>query len=241
MIKAPVALDGISVVVRGHFNAAIFSPLWLLQQELIGASDYSAAEIEVITSEFAVFKTGWLNCQVTPDSLQLNTTDLDEFERLRDVAVGIFNALPHTPVGALGINRQLHFAAKNIDQYHAIGDELVPKKFWESSIALPATRSLTVWGERPDKFGGRVQVQVEPSFRFAHHIYVAHNDHFNLGIREHQPATREEVEAAMKSEEGTPVEPSADKISVVNEILTSVWKSSITRSEDVVNAIASIE
>lgn len=174
MSDAVIALDGISVVAKGRFNAAIFSPLWLLQQNLIGVADFTGASIEVITNDFASFSTPWLMLQVLPDALQLSTTDPADFERVRDVGVGVLNALPHTPIAALGINRQVHFASRSREHYHAIGDQLVPKPFWENLIELPVTRSVMVWGQRPDNYGGRVQIQVEPSVKFRGHVYVAH-------------------------------------------------------------------
>ncbi|MEE6137732.1 hypothetical protein SKC41_15510 [Mycobacterium sp. 050128] len=239
MADVAIALDGISVIVKGHFNAAIFSPLWLLQQELIGSKAFTEAKIEVITSDIASFSTGWLNCQVLPDTLQFSTIDPDEFERLRDVAVGTLRALPHTPVAALGINRQFHFAPDDQTHYHAVGDTLVPKAFWKDLVDLPVTREVMIWGLRPDKYGGRVQIQVEPSFRFAGHIYVAHNDHFDLSVVEDRPSDRDEA-WEISSQQPVNWEPSAEKIAILNEILTSVWAASIQRSNDVVNAIARI-
>ncbi|MCV7154352.1 hypothetical protein [Mycolicibacterium pyrenivorans] len=234
-----IAIDGISVVVRGHFNAAIFSPLWMLQQNLIGPNDFASAEIEVITSEFASFSTGWLNCQVVPDTLQLNTSEGAEFERVRDAAIGILSALPHTPVAAVGINRSLHFQANSKEQYHAIGDRLLPKDFWEPLLDLPLTRNVTLWGQRPDSYGGRVQVQVEPSMRIPGHVYVSHSDHFNLQVIEERATSRDEA-WSMESA-NAPSEPSAAKIRVAQEILSTVWASCIKRSNEVVEAIARIQ
>lgn len=238
MIKADVALDSMSIVVKGRFNAAIFSPLWFLQQELIGASDFSKADIEMITSEFASFSTGWLQCQVVPDALQLITKHPTEFERLRDVAVGILNTLPHTPISALGINRAVHFATSDLDQYLAIGDRLVPKQFWEDLVALPITRQVAVVGERPDVFAGRLQVQVEPSQNFPRHIFVAQNDHFDLTVEEVKATSR--TESWIEAKKDRSIEPSADKIPMATDILMSVWAVSVNRADDIVNAIARI-
>lgn len=235
-----IAMDGVTVVVNGHFNAAIFSPLWLLQQNLIGVAEFGDAQIEVITSDFASFSCKWLNCQVVPDALQFNTTDPSEFERLRDVVVGVLTALPHTPIAALGINRQTHFQARSPDHYHAIGDQLVPKQFWEELVHLPTTREVRVWGQRSDNFGGRIQIKVEPSFRFTGHVFVAYNDHFNLLVVDHQPTTREESWRTEMEQTGS-LEPSAAKIAVANEILTSTWASSMKRSGEAISAIARIQ
>lgn len=239
MAPVEVALDGVSVVVKGLFNAAIFSPAWMLAQGLIGTTEYGDAEVELVTREFASFTTGWLNCQVTPDAMQLATVVPEEFERVRDAVLGILNTLPHTPVAALGINRQVHFPTSDLNHYNAIGDSLVPKGFWEPLVALPATRHISVWGQRSDNYGGRVQISVEPSLRFLRHVFVSHNDHFNLLTVDKQPTTREEAfENDLQSTGG---EPSPHKIGIVKEILTSEWKSSMSRSIEVVNKIARIQ
>ena len=104
---------------QGTVQRRDFSPAWLLHQNIIGASDYADAEVEIVTSEFALFRTGWLRCQVAPDTFQVSTTEPEEFERLRDAAVGVLNTLSHTPVAALGINRELHFSTQDRDQYRA--------------------------------------------------------------------------------------------------------------------------
>ena len=235
-----MALDQVSIVVKGHFNAAIFSPAWLLSQKLIGASEYADAEVEIISREFALFRTGWLTCQVTPDTFQLSTTEPAEFERARDAAVGVLGALPHTPVAALGINREIHFAARDSDQYHAVGDLLAPKDFWESLMVLPGTRQVVIWGQRPDRFGGREQISVEPSFQFQGHIFISHNDHFTLRIDESKPKTRDEAWSA-DARQAASLKPSAEKIPIVKEILGTEWVASIKRSNDVMEKIARIQ
>lgn len=234
--KPVVALDSINVVVKGHFNAAIFSPAWLFHQKLIGADEYADAEVEIVTSEIALFRTGWLRCQVTPDTFQVSTNDPAEFERVRDAAVGVLSALSHTPVAALGINRETHISSRDRDHYHAIGDQLAPKGFWEPILNLPVTRQLVMWGQRPDNFGGRVQIDVEPSMRFPGYVFVSYNDHFNLHTVEHQPTTRDEA-WSLEAEQSNMLEASAEKIPVVKEILASEWVSGMERSNQAIQAI----
>lgn len=240
MAGTVVALDALSVVVRGHFNAAIFSPAWLFQQNVIGGSDFAQADVEIITRDFASLSTGWLNCQVTPDALQLSTSEPDDFERLRDAAVGILNALPHTPVAVLGINREMHFAARDETHYHLIGDRLAPKEFWEQFLDFPVTREIIIWGQRPDNYGGRVQVKVEPSFRFpGGHIFVAHSDHFNLQKVEDPQTNRHDAWKA-EAQQSQNAEASASNIQIVNEILSTQWSSCIARSSAALQSIAGI-
>jgi hypothetical protein len=234
-----VALDALTVVIRGHFNAAIFSPAWLLQQNVIGAADFARAEVEIITRDFASMETGWLTCQVTPDALQLSTTEPDDFERLRDAAVSILNALPHTPVAVLGINREMHFKAKDPDHYQLIGDRLAPKDFWEHTLDLPVMREIVMWGQRDSKFGGRTQVKVEPSFRFDEHVFVSHSDQFNLHIIDVRPSSRREA-WLMEADQNRRAEALATNIPIVNDILAEEWSSSLSHASTVLKAIASI-
>lgn len=234
MTEGPAVLDGVSVVVRGLFTPPLFSPAWLLAEQLIGPHEFENAEVEVIAREIAVFNTGWLNVHVTSDTLQVSTTEVEEFERLRDAASGILRALVNTPVAALGINRDRHFTVESVERWHAIGDILTPKELWESELKLPGMRSVTMWGLRPDPFVGRVQVQVEPSLRIPQAVFVTHNDHYVLGRASHQPTER----VAWEMDE--PLEPSVERLAIALEILTEHWSDSLRRAQGVFTMLAGI-
>ncbi len=229
-------LDGMNVVVRGHFNPGIFSPAWLLAQAIIGPSEYADAEPNIITRDFASFRTGWLLCDVTADALQLRTTDLDEFERVRDVVVAVLRTLHHTPVGALGINREIHFPVRDLEAWHAVGDALAPKAVWENVLIAAGMRNITLWGVRPDDYMGRVQVQVEPSLRVPRAIYVSVNDHF--GLHKRPPGFQETRNAAWEVTSEDNVEPTPDKLQVALDILLNDWATSLARAETVIECVA---
>lgn len=232
-------MDALTVVIRGHFNAAIFSPAWLLQENVIGPADFARAEVEIITRDFASLETGWLMCQVTPEAMQLSTTEPDDFERLRDAAVSILTALPHTPVAVLGVNREMHFKARDQDHYQLIGDRLAPKEFWEQTMNLPVMREIVMWGQRDSNFGGRTQVKVEPSFRFDEHVFVSHSDQFNLHLIEERPSNRREA-WTLEADQNQRVEALATNIPIVNDILANEWHSSLSHANTVLQAIANI-
>ncbi len=225
-----LVLDGVDIVLRGRFNPSIFSPAWLLSQGIIGPAEYAAADVDFITRDVAVFKVGWLGCQTTPDALQLSTTEVDEFERARDAAQSVLRALPHTPVSALGINRAVHFAADSLEQWHAVGDRVVPKDIWNDSLVAPGTRSVTLWGARPDQYTGRVQVQVEPSFRVPRAVYVSINDHYQLTYSEHGPDARSRDVAWQVTMEDD-VEPGPEKLEVAHEVLSGSWAASLVAAK----------
>ena len=233
MALPELALDEVNVVVKGAFNPGIFSPAWLLGQDLIGNEEYEAAAVEVITREVAIFSVGWLRCQVTIDQLLFATTKADESERLRDAVVGVLRALAHTPIGALGINRVVHFDVGDFERWHAIGDALVPKAPWEGVLILPGMKNVGILAVRPDLYGGNINVEVEPSGRVPHGIFVSHNDHFELRRVESQPTKRQEI-----SPPAPTVTPSASLIPVAVEILTGEWVASMKRAQQIISHVA---
>ncbi|TCO45545.1 hypothetical protein EV646_108168 [Kribbella antiqua] len=232
MSTVPLSHDELALVVKGHFNPAIFSPAWLSKVELIGPGEYEDSEVQVISPAVAKFQCGWLECTVTQDTLQLSTTEEAEFERTRDAAAGVLRILDQTPIAALGINRFVHFPAGSLEQWHSIGDTLVPKDNWSGVLTLPGLLNLTLYGVRPDRYAGKVQVIVEPSESVQYGVKVTHNDHYDLRLVESQPVDRES--AARMNYEGTGV-PSSDRIPLALEILRDDFQSAIKRSNQMVN------
>lgn len=231
-------LDGISVVIRGNFNPSIFSPAWLLEQDLIGKGEFTEASVEVITQELAIFKCVWLGVQATYDGLVLSADSMEYAEQVRDVAVGALRTLSHTPVGGLGVNRHTHMTADDSTVWHKVGDTLAPKDIWDEILSYPGLRTMSVWGARPDSLSGRVAIQVEPSLRVPNGIFVQVNDHYNL-IESKGPAeTRDD--AIWQINAGDVLEPSATKIDLVVQILTDGWNASLDQAERAFRTIGAL-
>lgn len=223
------AFDAASVVVKGHFNPPIISPGWLLAQKLISAEDFAEAKVQVITPDVSSFAAVWVQCNVTLDTLQLSTSDVTEYERLRDLAVGILRTLQHTPVAALGINRGVHFATGSVAAWHEVGDALSPKAVWDGVLHLPGTRNVTILGARQDGQGGYIQVSVEPSLLLTNGIFVTYNDHYALEVSTSEPA-RSRI---------TPpdVEPTVAKLESAVAILGTKWNQSMQGADAVIRAV----
>jgi hypothetical protein len=234
-----LAKDVLGIVVRGHFNPAIFSPAWLFGQKLIGAEEYADSTVEVITRELASFRCGWALISVTQDTLQIQTEDAAEFERARDLGVGTLRTLPHTPVGALGINRDVHLSVASEAGWHAIGDALAPKEPWSGTLEIPGLKSLTIWGVRPDLYSGRVQVTVEPSNIVPQAVYIQYNDHYSLGRVDAAPRSRDDLPVWDVNVQDA-LEPSAEKIETAIEILGEQFVGSRTRAEEVFSMVAKL-
>lgn len=228
-----VAIDDVSVVVKGAFSPAIFSPAWLALQELIGSVELDASDIEVVTSQLNIFRVGSIRFQITPDTYQVSTEDVDDFERVRDIAVGTLRALSNIPVGALGINRSIHATLGDEESWHRIGDRLSPKEFWGEFMAVPGMKTMTIVGARSDSYQGHQQITVEPSGRVQFGVYVAHNDHFLLRPAESPITSRDQLQVLQAVE----LELSVAKNATAIQVLGEEWESSVTRALDVVERI----
>lgn len=232
------ALDELSLVVRGAFMPHLFSPDWLASHELIGQDDLTTSKVEVVSPNATVFHCGAFRIQVMPEVLQVSTTDLAETERARDLMIGILRSLPYAPLSALGMNRSVHVTLPSEDEWHLIGDYLVPKEPWVESevLNLPGMLNLTLQGVRPDKYGGFVQVQVQPSAKIKNSIYVAVNDHFDLSLVDSQPTRRPEF----KYSAGVDAEITVDKVSIALDVLTHEWNPFTHRVDNAIKFVAGL-
>jgi hypothetical protein len=221
MTLPPLAVDLVSIVVRGNFKPVTISPRQLRDAGLIGALEYEQADFEVrIPNEVAVFDAGWLRCQASPDGLELRTEQEAEQERLRDLAVAVLRSSPDKPISQLGMNRNIHFPVPDIARWHAIGDHLANNAIWGKLLNASGMRNVTYWAQRWDQYGGRVQVQVEPSFSYSPGIFFSYNDHYDLTKVDSQPTTRAEVQELARTEDS---EATTEKIDIAIEILTNEW------------------
>src|SRR3712207_1383849 len=109
-MQLQVGLEGATVVLLGSFNPAIFHPAWFAANGLIREEEARAAEIEIVHPNAAVFRTEWLVIESARDRF-LATTILDAYyEPLRDLVVGVLDLLSHTPLTAMGLNRDFHYS-----------------------------------------------------------------------------------------------------------------------------------
>lgn len=233
----PVVADLASVVITGPLRPVVISPAWLRERDLIGDSQLQQANIELlIPNEASIFQAGWLRVLANPQSLEIQTTQEAEFERLRDVMLGILRERVDSPIAMMGINRQVHFKITDVDLWHSVGDQLVNNELWEGVLHLSGMRSVTYWGARSDGYGGRIQVQVEPSYQFPPGVFVAYNDHYDLSKVEKIPARRTD-EGFNRADNA---ESSTEKVGIAKEILTDNWTESMNLFGAVLERISQI-
>jgi hypothetical protein len=230
MSLPPIAADVVTIVLTGSFRPVTISPGWLHQQGLIGDADFAATSYELLIPQEAInFRTGWLHCVANPQTLIFDTGQQSEFERLRDLAVGVLRGQADKAVGLMGINRQIHFSVTDQSIWHAVGDGLVHNEIWENVLHVTGMRSVIYWGIRTDGYGGRVHVQVEPSLKFPPGVFLAYNDHYDLTKGRLTPSNRDEVDYS----ESENVNITVEKIPVAIEILTEQWTASMRRFNEI--------
>src|SRR5438132_5792615 len=119
-----VVLSGASVTLRGAFNPAIFQPAWYGAQGLIAKAETEVADVKVIHPQISSFQTEQYIFQVTLEVFSVTTTTSPFIEALRDVVLGTFRTLTHTPVSMMGLNRHIHVRTASEAVWHGVGNKL---------------------------------------------------------------------------------------------------------------------
>lgn len=174
-------IQGATIVLLGDFNPKIFQPAWFAAQGLIRNEEAQDAEIGILHQALTDFSLEWLKIQVQQDRFSAGTHQSPFFSPLKELVIGTFRILKHTPIRIMGINRDYHFPMESEELWHAMGHRLTPKEIWEKVLKKPGMRSLSVEGLRPDTHIGRILVRVEPSRRIKPYgLFISINDHYEV-------------------------------------------------------------
>jgi len=174
---------GHSIVLIGNFNPKIFHPAWFSAQGLIGKKEEEGAKIEIVHSDLSLFSADWLSIEVLHDRFKASTTQQPYSDAVRDLVLGTFTILRHTPLTMMGINIEKHFRVNSEDIWHKAGRKLAPKEPWEGLINEPGMLSLTMQGQRSDTYKGFIRVTAEPSRKVRPGLFFQVNDHYEAADR----------------------------------------------------------
>lgn len=185
-------ISGVSAVLLGDFNPAIFTPSWFALNDLLPERVAESAHLDVASRDVTSFNTDWLRLMVVPDRFTTETLQAP-YVRVRDLVVRVFKEhLSHTPLKAFGINRNIHFLLQNAAEWDRVGRVLAPVEPWKAlgrQLELDSEQSgmtsLTMSQVNPQgrPVGGRINVTVEPSKRVGQGklgLYVEVNDHYAM-------------------------------------------------------------
>lgn len=185
-------ISGVSAVLLGDFNPAIFTPSWFALNGLLPERVAETAHLDIASREVTSFNADWLRLMVVPDRFTVETLQAP-YVRVRDLLVRVFEEyLSHTPLGAFGINRNVHFLLRNAAERDRIGRILAPVEPWGALVhqleldgEQSGMTSLTMSQVNPQgrPVGGQINVTVEPSNRIGQGrfgLYVGVNDHYAM-------------------------------------------------------------
>jgi hypothetical protein len=180
-----VEVSGSAITLLGSFNPAIFQPQWFARQGLLSALEAENADIKLIAAQVSHFETERFVLQVLAERFLVASKPSADPSPLRDLVSGTFFILEHTPVTAMGLNRQLHVPMESEADWHRLGDRLAPKEGWKGILeGRPGLLSLSVMTTKEGLPGAQFNIKVEPSQRLKFGAYFETNEHY--------PASKEE-------------------------------------------------
>jgi hypothetical protein len=180
-----------SIVAVGSINPPIISLDWLQYNGLIGSGDAEAARARpdyTVSRQVTRFQTGVASVQALENQLSITSTG-PVTPALCDLATGIFDLLPHTPVSAIGLNFVAHYKTEDRTTYHRVGDVLAPKDIWNNIFPGKfnglSDLTIVVQDGTRDNLAARPDLQrisVQPSMQVAQGICLIMNDHHGLDV-----------------------------------------------------------
>lgn len=171
---------GTAIVVVGSFNPRIFHPQWFAKNNLLPPKEAAEADIGFVNNEVAMFQTEWLNAQITNEKFVLECLDSSKDVLLRDLTLGVFTVLEHTPVAALGLNHNRHYHAPNAGRLSEVLERFAPTSPWNQVLTGPHLRVIRMEGTHTASGATKVGVKLEPSNLFEDAAFLQINQHFQL-------------------------------------------------------------
>lgn len=203
--------NNVTIVLLGSLNAAIFHPSWFLANNILTKDEVENSKVDIVHPSLTVFKIGdWLRVRVEQNRFVAETEE-PPFIRLHDFVVKTFKeALVHTPLLKMGINRHVHFSVGDEEIRNKIGKKLAPQEAWgEWADKIAGSKegkhggmiSLTMQQiDLDDRFAGYIQARIEPSTLIKNQtgIFVGVNDHYEISEKDFSGGSSEIIDILIK-------------------------------------------
>ena len=95
-------IDGVSIVLLGDFNPAIFAPAWFALHGLLPRGATDGANVQIVCPQVTAFTFDWLRLEVVNNRFNVETLQAPHIH-LRDLVLRTFKErVPHAPHGSTG-------------------------------------------------------------------------------------------------------------------------------------------
>ena len=155
----------VSVVLLGNFRPERFMPDKLADSGLVTKKMASSATFSsLLPGQQVSFKFGWGDLLVTPDRLQILTTEAP-YVRTSDFVLKAFADLaPESSISSFGINRESHYNLGSNDARNELGMRLAPPDAW-GDWGAKVKQSMQNEDKGSALQGGVTALQVRKPFR----------------------------------------------------------------------------
>lgn len=210
-----------AITLRGAFNPQIFHPRWFSSEELIREEEAESASVDIIHPEFTRVQGEWFQLQVTSDQFSIATEQRRAAVWIRDLCVGAFDLLRHSPVRAVGVNRLSHYAMPDEESWTGLLTKFAPLHAWRDVLpSHPEIETVTVKSSRDGNYDGSFRIRLEPSVRVTPYgIFLDSNDHYKIAQGDSEGSTESSMQAL--------------------RILRDEWENAQQRADGAINRIVS--
>jgi hypothetical protein len=168
---AATELTSLSVALFGFFNPPIFDQHWFVAQSVFDVQEASAAETDVRDSHLLLMTVSDMVLEVSADRFAAYSSDPTRFDRIHEIVDRTFAVLEHTPVWAVGIQREHHFALPE-GVARAVLSMVSPELGLEFVVGPGVTDAVSVQLAHPAREGAHLRVEVESSEEVSGGLYV---------------------------------------------------------------------
>jgi hypothetical protein len=188
MAVVRIETEGTSLVLLGAFNPAIFHPAWFAWQKLIRPAEAESATVDVVHSSLTRVAFGPFRVEALPQRVTFAAEDPSQCELLRDLLIGTFRLLPHTPVRAYGINVHAHVVSSEGGLWKSVQARFVSSAALTMFGGSASLNDLEVRYSSAGPAGRRTDVRLQPSNLFDEGVFMLVNQHYDF------PAASEHTE-----------------------------------------------
>ncbi len=131
-MKYSIALQQLNIVWVAPLSPYLFTPLWFENYDLLRKEDIDKAEV-VMNNNSIFIDFGWVEINATVNKIVFRLTKSGLEMALSDLVKSVITLLDNVATIAIGINANFVYNFPNKQDWHKIGDALLPKDIWKEN------------------------------------------------------------------------------------------------------------